>query len=145
MGNKFHRNEIWKSEYMMEGFKRIIPIGEEIVLEFIDEILSVFYGGKYTNKYCIVRAIIILNELIKRGILSDDYMRYIVESLGHPSYRVFNAAKKALYELITDKNYGWIMDEAKYIGNEDVIRRVKKIINSKKIIPVGDDENLAER
>lgn len=139
------RNEIWKSEYIMEGFRRIIPIGEEIVLEFIDEIVYVSYARKHTNKYCIARAIIILKELMKRGILTEDYIRFIVESLVHPSYRVFNAAKKALYELINEKNYSWVMDEAKYTGNEDVIRRVKKIINSKKIIPVGDDEYLAER
>ena len=132
------RNEMHKSEQLMEGLRKLSYSHPEITLEFVDEITFMFYGEKYPNKYCIMKAIEILKNLILKGHIEEGiYLRYIVESLGHPNYRVFNAAKKALRQIITKDNCQLILDEAKFIGDPIVTRRAKKIISARKLSCTG--------
>ena len=120
-------------ESIMEGILVISEEKPELILKYLDDIISITspITPADANKYCTMRAIHVLGNLIKYDKkLEDKLLPIILNNLDQWHYRIFNASKRVLkYIINNDKELIYKIET--YLNdceNETIKRRAYNIL-----------------
>ena len=120
-------------ESIMECMLVISEEKPELILKYLDDIISIAspINPWDTNKYCTMRAIHVLGNLIKYDKkLEDKLLPIILNDLDQWHYRIFNASKRVLKDIINnDKELIYKIET--YLNdceNETIKRRAYNIL-----------------